>query len=55
MKINFNRQLKALAVLTLSPLALLLGSTQPVAAAEPNPVTAIDICLEPDATMVQHR
>lgn len=26
----------------------------PAAAAEPNPVTAIDIALEPDATMIQH-
>ena len=34
-------------------LALALGSAQR-AAAQPNSVTAIDIALEPDATMVQH-
>jgi hypothetical protein len=44
---------KLLTALTIITLALLLGTTRP-AAAEPNPVTAIDICLEPDATMVQH-
>jgi hypothetical protein len=30
------------------------GSARPAAADEPNPVTAIDIVLEPDATMVKH-
>ena len=34
-------------------LGLMLASTQ-VSAARQNPVTAIDIALEPDATMVQH-
>jgi len=34
-------------------LGLMLASTQ-VSAAEQNPVTAIDIALEPDATMIQH-
>jgi 2'-5' RNA ligase len=34
-------------------LGLVLGLAQE-AAAQPNPVTAIDIALEPDATMVQH-
>ena len=35
-------------------LALLLGTAQPVKADEPNGVTAIDIVIEPDATMVKH-
>ena len=35
-------------------LALLFGTARPTMADEPNPITAIDICLEPDATMVQH-
>ena len=39
---------------TVGLLALLLGITQPVKADEPNPVTAIDILLEPDATMLEH-
>jgi hypothetical protein len=42
-----------LPVLALGALVLLLG-TRPVTAQEPNPVTAIDIVLEPDATLVQH-
>jgi len=33
---------------------LLLGNALPLRAAEPSPVTAIDILLEPDATMVKH-
>jgi hypothetical protein len=33
---------------------LLLGNARPLRAEEPNPVTAIDILLEPDATMVKH-
>ena len=53
MKTNLNRYLTVLTALTISPLALLLGIAQPVTAAEPNDITAIDICLEPDATMVQ--
>jgi hypothetical protein len=49
-----NSYLKVLAALAIGTLALLLGPAQPVTAEEPNPITAIDICLEPDATMVQH-
>jgi hypothetical protein len=45
---------KVLATVTVGLLALLLGTAQPVTADEPNPVTAIDILLEPDATMVKH-
>jgi len=45
---------KVLAVLTIGLLALLLGTAPPAMADEPNPVTAIDILLEPDATMVEH-
>src|SRR6478736_7241893 len=54
MEVHMDRYLKVLAVLTIGPLALLLGTAQPVTADEPDPVTAIDILLEPDATMVQH-
>ena len=53
MKANMNRYL-TLAALTIGPLALLLETAQPVMAAEQNSVTAIDIVLEPDATMVKH-
>lgn len=49
-----NKYLKILAALTIGPLAFLLQTAQPVIAAEPNSVTAIDIVLEPDATMVKH-
>src|SRR6516165_6022024 len=54
MEVHMDRYLKVLAVLTIGLLALLLGTAQPVTADEPNPVTAIDILLEPDATMVKH-
>jgi len=46
--------LKMLAALSIGLLGLLLGDAQPLRAAEPNPVTAIDILLDPDATMVKH-
>jgi hypothetical protein len=45
---------KVFATLAIGLLALLLGTAHPVTADEPNPVTAIDILLEPDATMVKH-
>src|SRR5262245_63867402 len=54
MEANMNRYLKVLAALTVGLLALLLGTAQGVVADEPNAVTAIDILLEPDATMVKH-
>src|SRR6476646_5658970 len=54
MKVIVNSYLKILATLTFAPLAVLLETAQPVMAAEQNPVTAIDIVLEPDATMVKH-
>jgi hypothetical protein len=54
MKVNMNRYLMVLAALTICPLAFLLETAQPVMADEQNPVTAIDIVLEPDATMVKH-
>ena len=41
-----------LAALSISLLAL--GSAQPVGAGEPGSVTAINILLDPDATMIQH-
>jgi 2'-5' RNA ligase superfamily len=48
------RYLKVLAALSIGLLGALLGNAQPLSAAEQNPVTAIDILLEPDATMVKH-
>ena len=48
-----DRYLKVSAALTIGLLALLLGTARPVTADEPNPVTAIDILLDPDATMVK--
>jgi hypothetical protein len=49
-----NRYLKIVTTLTISLPALLLGTARAVMAEEPSPVTAIDIVLEPDATMVRH-
>src|SRR5262245_10000549 len=49
-----HRYLKVLATLTIGLLGSLLGIAQPLRADEPNPVTAIDILLDPDATMVKH-
>jgi hypothetical protein len=46
--------LKMLAALSVGLLGLLLGHARPLRADEPHPVTAIDILLEPDATMVKH-
>jgi 2'-5' RNA ligase superfamily len=44
-----------LAVLIIGSLALLIRTVQPARAAdEPSSVTAIDILLEPDSTMVKH-
>jgi hypothetical protein len=45
---------KILAALSVGLLGLLLGNARPLWADEPNPVTAIDILLEPDATMVKN-
>jgi len=49
-----DRYLEVLAVLTIGLLALLVQTAQPVTADERSPVTAIDILLDPDATMVKH-
>ncbi len=49
-----NRHLLVLTAMTAGLLALLLATTQPAQADEPSSVTAIDILLEPDATMVKH-
>jgi hypothetical protein len=43
-----------LAALSLGLAALLPANLRPLRADQPNPVTAIDILLEPDATMVKH-
>jgi hypothetical protein len=53
MEAHMDRYSKVLAALAIESLALLFGTAQPVPAAEPSPVTAIDILLEPDATMVK--
>jgi hypothetical protein len=45
-----HRCLKVLAALTIGLLASLPRNVEPLRAGEPNPVTAIDILLEPDAT-----
>ena len=49
-----DRNLQVLATLTIGLLALLLGTAHSATADEQNSVTAIDILLEPDATMVGH-
>lgn len=46
------RHMKVMAALGIG-LAPLLGSVE-TSSAEQNPITAIDIALEPDATMIQH-
>ena len=46
--------LKVLAALSIGLLTAALGDSKPLSAAEPSPVTAIDILLEPDQTMVEH-
>jgi 2'-5' RNA ligase superfamily len=49
-----HRCLTGLAALSISLVASLPGSAQTAGAGEPGSVTAIDIVLEPDATMVKH-
>lgn len=49
-----HRHFTSLAALSVSLLVSLLGNAQPVGAGEPGSVTAIDILLDPDATMIQH-
>jgi len=49
-----HRYLKVLAALSIGLVASLPGDVQPLRAEEPNPVTAIDILLEPDATMIKN-
>ena len=51
---KMHRCLRVLAALTMGLLASFPGNVQPLRAGEPNPVTAIDIMLEPDATMIEH-
>ena len=48
------RYIKILVALSIGLLGALLGNAKPLIAAEQNPVTAIDILLEPDATMLRH-
>ena len=49
-----HRYFTGLAALGISLLVSMPGSAQPVGAGEPGSVTAIDILLDPDATMIQH-
>jgi hypothetical protein len=49
-----NRTRNVFAALGIGLLASLHGSAQQVKAEDPSAVTAIDIVLEPDATLVQH-
>src|SRR5258708_24115395 len=45
---------KVSAALSIGLLGVLLGHTQPLRAQAQNPVTAIDILLEPDRTMIEN-
>src|SRR6476660_7382573 len=54
MEVHMDRYLNVWPALTIGLLALLIGTAHSATAEEPNPVTAIDILLEPDATMVEH-
>jgi hypothetical protein len=45
--------MKVLAALSIGVLGAPLGNAKPVSAAEQGPVTAIDILLEPDETMIE--
>jgi 2'-5' RNA ligase superfamily len=49
-----HRHFMGLAALSMSLLVSPPGRVQPVDAAEAAPVTAIDILLDPDATMIEH-
>jgi hypothetical protein len=49
---HMHRYLTGLAALSISLVASLPGSAQTIGAGDPHSVTAIDILLEPDATMV---
>ena len=49
-----HRYFTGLAALSIGLLVSLPGRAQPVGAGEPGSVTAIDILLDPDATMIQH-
>jgi hypothetical protein len=53
MEVHMDRYVGVLAALTIGLLALLVGTAHSVTADEPNPVSAIDIVFEPDATMVK--
>jgi hypothetical protein len=50
---NMHRSLKVLAAVSLGLFAFLLGAARPLKADEPNAVTAIDILIDPDATMIK--
>ena len=49
-----HRQVRALAALSIGVVGSLSGNAQPSRADEPNPIIAIDILLDPDATMIRH-
>ena len=46
--------IRCLAVLSVGLLGALLGNANPLRGAEQTPVTAIDILLEPDSTMLRY-
>lgn len=46
--------LRVLTALSIGLLGVALGHAKPLVAAEQSPVTAIDILLEPDQTMIEH-
>ncbi len=46
--------MKPLAALCIGLLGALLGNAKPLSAQAQTPVTAIDIAIEPDATMIKH-
>ena len=52
LRLHMSRYLTISAALSIGLMGLLLGNANPLHADEPNPVTAIDILLEPDATMI---
>jgi hypothetical protein len=47
-----SKRVKIYALLNMTLFGALFGGLAPASASEPNPVTAIDILLEPDATMI---
>jgi hypothetical protein len=53
-RLKMNRFLRVIAASACGLLALWVATAQGAAADEPNPLTAVDIVLEPDTAMVKH-